>query len=203
MDEVLARRCAGSRRCRWRTSRGVGGPTACPPMCWDGWWRSSRAGRLMCSLRNGSSTHCGWATPGSLSRTTGVSDWPHSTPRTNRGCCGPSPARRGVRGAPPYLSGGGGLVSTAADYARFCQMLLNGGTLEGERVLGRATVALLLADQSAGAAVPVPARHSSPNPGRLQHGAGRSDPRRRGRGRRAAVHRLVHLERRRRHALLD
>jgi CubicO group peptidase (beta-lactamase class C family) len=51
---------------------------------------------------------------------------------------------------PPFLSGGGGLVSTAADYARFCQMLLNGGTLDGVRVLGRATVALMLADHLPG-----------------------------------------------------
>ena len=38
-------------------------------------------------------------------------------------------------------SGGGGLVSTAADYLRFVQMLLNGGTLDGTRLLGRKTVA--------------------------------------------------------------
>jgi len=37
-------------------------------------------------------------------------------------------------------SGGGGLTSTIDDYARFCQMLLNGGELEGARVLGRKTV---------------------------------------------------------------
>ena len=37
-------------------------------------------------------------------------------------------------------SGGGGLVSTAGDYARFCQMLLNGGELDGVRIVSRATV---------------------------------------------------------------
>jgi CubicO group peptidase (beta-lactamase class C family) len=37
-------------------------------------------------------------------------------------------------------SGGGGLVSTAADYMRFAQMLLNGGVLEGTRLLGRKTL---------------------------------------------------------------
>jgi len=36
--------------------------------------------------------------------------------------------------------GGGALVSTAGDYARFCQMLLNGGELDGVRVISRATV---------------------------------------------------------------
>lgn len=43
-----------------------------------------------------------------------------------------------------YTSGAGGLYSTAGDYARFAQMLLNGGTLEGHRLLGRKTVALML-----------------------------------------------------------
>jgi CubicO group peptidase (beta-lactamase class C family) len=38
------------------------------------------------------------------------------------------------------LSGGGGLVSSAADYHRFTQMLLRGGELDGTRILGRATV---------------------------------------------------------------
>jgi CubicO group peptidase (beta-lactamase class C family) len=40
--------------------------------------------------------------------------------------------------------GGGGLVSTALDYFRFGQMLLNGGELEGERLLGRKTVEWML-----------------------------------------------------------
>jgi CubicO group peptidase (beta-lactamase class C family) len=42
-----------------------------------------------------------------------------------------------------FLSGGGGLVSTAADYLRFCQMLLCGGALDGERILGRKTIELM------------------------------------------------------------
>jgi len=44
---------------------------------------------------------------------------------------------------PAMESGGGGLVSTAMDYARFCQMLLNGGTLDGERIIGRKTLAFM------------------------------------------------------------
>jgi len=44
---------------------------------------------------------------------------------------------------PTLLSGGGGLVSTAADYFRFCQMLLNGGALDGVRVLSPLTVELM------------------------------------------------------------
>jgi CubicO group peptidase (beta-lactamase class C family) len=45
--------------------------------------------------------------------------------------------------APPKLeSGGGGLVSTAADYMRFCRMMLNGGELDGVRILSPKTVEL-------------------------------------------------------------
>lgn len=42
-----------------------------------------------------------------------------------------------------FHSGGGGLVSTAADYIRFCQMMLNGGVFNGVRLLGRKTVELM------------------------------------------------------------
>jgi len=41
---------------------------------------------------------------------------------------------------PTFLSGGGGLVSTTNDYQRFVTMLLNGGELEGKRVIGRKTL---------------------------------------------------------------
>lgn len=47
---------------------------------------------------------------------------------------------------PNFISGGGGLFATAMDYARFCQMLLNGGELNGVRLLSRKTVALMTAD---------------------------------------------------------
>ena len=47
---------------------------------------------------------------------------------------------------PAMESGGGGLVSTTMDYARFCQMLPNGGTLDGERVIGRKTLAFMTSD---------------------------------------------------------
>ncbi|HZU75060.1 MAG TPA: serine hydrolase domain-containing protein, partial [Acidimicrobiales bacterium] len=42
-----------------------------------------------------------------------------------------------------FLSGGGGLVSTTEDYLRFTTMLLNGGELDGTRILGRKTVELM------------------------------------------------------------
>ena len=44
---------------------------------------------------------------------------------------------------PTFLSGGGGLVSTAQDYWRFCQMMLNGGQLDGARILGPKTIELM------------------------------------------------------------
>src|ERR1700681_2814610 len=47
---------------------------------------------------------------------------------------------------PDMESGGGGLVSTTMDYARFSQMLLNGGTLDGVRILGRKTLELMASD---------------------------------------------------------
>jgi CubicO group peptidase (beta-lactamase class C family) len=47
---------------------------------------------------------------------------------------------------PKNDSGGAGGVSTAADYLRFAQMLLNGGQLDGTRVLSRTTVALMTSD---------------------------------------------------------
>jgi CubicO group peptidase (beta-lactamase class C family) len=47
-------------------------------------------------------------------------------------------------------SGGGGLVSTAADYMRFCQMMLNKGVLDGARLLGRKTVELMTSNHLAG-----------------------------------------------------
>jgi CubicO group peptidase (beta-lactamase class C family) len=45
--------------------------------------------------------------------------------------------------APAFVSGGGGLVSTTADYLRFCRMLLNGGELDGVRILSPKTVQLM------------------------------------------------------------
>lgn len=53
---------------------------------------------------------------------------------------------------PRQLSGGGGLVSTALDYHRFCLMLLNGGELEGERIIGRKTLELMTMNHLPGGA---------------------------------------------------
>jgi len=63
-------------------------------------------------------------------------------------------ADTGARGQGHYLqgprmntAGGAGLVGTARDYARFAQMLLNGGTLDGRRILSPRTVRLFTTDQ--------------------------------------------------------
>jgi len=55
----------------------------------------------------------------------------------------PSPESRWVKQPHNYFSGAGGLVSTAADYVRFHQMMLQGGELDGARILGRKTVELM------------------------------------------------------------
>ncbi|MBC7897162.1 MAG: beta-lactamase family protein [Cytophagaceae bacterium] len=46
-----------------------------------------------------------------------------------------------------YFSGGGGLSSTTTDYARFLQLFLNGGELDGARLISRKTVELMLTNQ--------------------------------------------------------
>jgi len=48
------------------------------------------------------------------------------------------------------------MVSTAIDYARFCQMLLNGGTLDGKRILGPKTVAYMTTDHLGSAIATTP-----------------------------------------------
>ena len=53
---------------------------------------------------------------------------------------------------PSYLSGAGGLVSSTRDYIAFCRMLLNGGHLDGRRVLGRKTLELMTCNHLPGGA---------------------------------------------------
>jgi CubicO group peptidase (beta-lactamase class C family) len=59
---------------------------------------------------------------------------------------GARPPMRDVVHPGRWISGGGGAVSTAADYVRFCQLLLNGGALDGTRLLAPKTVALMASD---------------------------------------------------------
>jgi CubicO group peptidase (beta-lactamase class C family) len=51
---------------------------------------------------------------------------------------------------PNFVSGGGGLVSTVSDYLRFCRMLLNGGSLDGVRYIGRKTLQLMTSNHLPG-----------------------------------------------------
>jgi CubicO group peptidase (beta-lactamase class C family) len=84
---------------------------------------------------------------------------------------------------PPFESGGVGLMSTAGDYARFCQMILGGGELDGVRILSPASIALMGAS-----AAPFEVLTSSKGDGRFNPGEGFGldfkvieDPRRAGR----------------------
>ena len=51
-----------------------------------------------------------------------------------------------VKGPRKSFSGGAGILSTATDYARFLQMMLNGGELDGKRILSRKTIELMTVD---------------------------------------------------------
>lgn len=70
------------------------------------------------------------------------------------------------------LSGGGGLLSTVSDYVRFAQMLLNGGQLDGRRVLKRETVALMMKDQLPPGLTPIPGPAADWPPGKNGFGYG-------------------------------
>lgn len=54
-----------------------------------------------------------------------------------------NPEKSTYRRPPNFLSGGGGLVGTTEDYLRFCRMLLQGGEVDGVRILGRKTIELM------------------------------------------------------------
>ena len=58
-----------------------------------------------------------------------------------------------VSGAKTYFSGGAGLISSVEDYAKFCQMLLNGGTFNNHRILARKTIELMTRNQIGAAEV--------------------------------------------------
>ena len=59
---------------------------------------------------------------------------------------GKKPPMRNATRDNKWQSGGGGLTSTASDYLRFCQMLLNGGELHGVRIVSPKTVAHMASD---------------------------------------------------------
>lgn len=74
-----------------------------------------------------------------------------------------APATSKFAKPPVFLSGGGGLVGSTADYLRFCQMLLNGGALDGARILGRKTVELMTMNHLPPELIPIAV--SVPDPG--------------------------------------
>ena len=61
-----------------------------------------------------------------------------------------------VKEKPRYLAGGQGMVSTAGDYLRFAQMLLNGGQLDGVRIVSRKTVEYMASDHLGAIRGPAP-----------------------------------------------
>lgn len=64
-------------------------------------------------------------------------------------------SKQGAPAEPPvYLSGGGGLYTTTGDFLRFCQMLLNGGELDGQRLLAPLTVEHMFRSQLAPGVMP-------------------------------------------------
>jgi CubicO group peptidase (beta-lactamase class C family) len=69
-------------------------------------------------------------------------------------------SRSDFKSMPVFPSGGGGLVSTASDYMRFCQMLLNEGVLGGQRILSPLTVQLMRSN-----VLPATARTMAPGTG--------------------------------------
>ena len=67
--------------------------------------------------------------------------FPQANPAT-----GKRPAVTDIAQRRNFASGGGGMAATAADYARFCQFLLNGGELDRVRLVSRSTIELMVAD---------------------------------------------------------
>ena len=88
-----------------------------------------------------------WAPPQAQQRLATLSTPDAQTCRLVR-----SPLDAAARSQPVCFSGGGGLVSTAADYHRFARMLLNGGELDGVRLLGPRTVQLMTRNHLPGGA---------------------------------------------------
>ena len=60
------------------------------------------------------------------------------------------PATSSFLSPPSFFSGGGGLCSTSADYLTFCRALLNGGELDGVRLIGPKTLALMTSNHLPG-----------------------------------------------------
>jgi CubicO group peptidase (beta-lactamase class C family) len=74
----------------------------------------------------------------------------HATDRKGGLTLQDDPAKSSFLSPPSFISGGGGLCSTAADYLTFCRALLNGGELDGVRLIGPKTLALMTSNHLPG-----------------------------------------------------
>ncbi len=74
----------------------------------------------------------------------------HATDRKGGLTLQDDPATSSFLSPPSFISGGGGLCSTAADYLTFCRALLNGGELGGVRLVGPKTLALMTSNHLPG-----------------------------------------------------
>jgi len=77
-------------------------------------------------------------------------DWPRLAEPTIDRTTGQRPALLDLKVRPVLLSAGAGLAGTARDYLRFTAMLLNGGELDGVRILSPATLSFMLSDHLGG-----------------------------------------------------
>jgi CubicO group peptidase (beta-lactamase class C family) len=83
-----------------------------------------------------------------------------------------NPAKSPYLNPPKFFSGGGGLVSTARDYTRFCQMMLNGGELQGTPLLKHETVQMMTHNQLPPEALPMSMPGGAPSENGLGFGLG-------------------------------
>src|SRR3954463_16320027 len=74
----------------------------------------------------------------------------HATDRAGSLTLQDDPTKSSFLSPPSFISGGGGLCSTAADYLTFCRALLNGGELGGVRLIGPKTLALMTSNHLPG-----------------------------------------------------
>ena len=114
--------------------------------------RREGGGHAVRALRGGARHQAAraWSTRRTTCRRPSARGWPRSTRSTRPTRSWRCPRRRlaGVYPEPGrgFAAGGAGMFSTIGDYARFGQMLLNGGELDGVRILGRKTVELMMAN---------------------------------------------------------
>lgn len=104
-----------------------------------------------------------WVDEANRARLAPLTAWAPDTGRTNI----ESPEAAMVRAGLPYEAGGHGLVSTLADYERFLLMLMNGGELDGVRILKPETIGLITAN-----ALPPPPEDMSVKPAGPGYGLG-------------------------------